>query len=166
MVASCNLQHAAVCFEAGHQCICCHLCSDGSGFSFEKSMPLITCVEAPMLRLLLFANHPSIIPRSLLVGADKRVYFCLSDVYSILYTHSVHRSQTSGKKIHPCIFLCDPGFEVVKSCCFSTMPFFCHGCDNLRASTGVESQSFPVSPVSENCLGPSNFLAYLEAIIA
>ena len=45
------------------------------------------------------------------------------------------------------------------------MPFFCHGCDNLRASTGLESQSFPVSPVSENCLGPSHFSEYLEAMI-
>ena len=87
MVASCNLQHAAVCFEADHQCICCHLCSDESGFSCAEPMPLITCVEAPMLRLLLFANHPSIFPRSLLVkGADKRVYFCASDVYIIVYT--------------------------------------------------------------------------------
>ena len=77
-VASCNLQHAAVCFEAGHQCLCCHLCSDGSGFSCEKSMPLSKFVEVPMLRLFLFTNHPSLIPGSLLVkGADNRVYSCI-----------------------------------------------------------------------------------------
>ena len=55
MVASCNLQHATVWFQAEHQCLCCHLCchlcSDGRGFSCEKSMPLITCVEVPMLWL-------------------------------------------------------------------------------------------------------------------
>ena len=51
MVASCNLQHATVWFQAEHQCLCCHLCSDGRGFSCEESMPLITCVEVPMLWL-------------------------------------------------------------------------------------------------------------------
>ena len=59
MVASCNLQDAAVWFQAGHQSLCCHLCSDGWGFSCEKSMSLIICVEVPMPRLFLFTNHLS-----------------------------------------------------------------------------------------------------------
>ena len=59
MVASCNLQDAAVWFQAEHQSLCCHLCSDGWGFSCEQSMSLIIRVEAPMLRLFLFTNHLS-----------------------------------------------------------------------------------------------------------